>query len=102
MRNIEVQQNWLARLFGVKPATSYVCLAISRKRARQEIAILLKDWRRYGMRDIQVDKERNIVFARVGAKNCKSNSRPETLSWLTRSRLKHQGGCICRGDYDSD
>ncbi|KAF4806703.1 putative serine/threonine-protein kinase HSL1 [Colletotrichum siamense] len=69
VRNIEVQQNWLARLFGVKPATSYVCLAISRKRARQEIAILLKDWRRYGMRDIQVDKERNIVFARVGAKN---------------------------------
>ncbi|KAF6802368.1 serine/threonine protein kinase [Colletotrichum sojae] len=68
-RNIEVHQNWLARLFGVKPAMSYVCLAMSRKRARQEIAILLKDWRRYGMRDIQVDKERNIVFARVGAKN---------------------------------
>ncbi|TEA11049.1 putative serine/threonine-protein kinase HSL1 [Colletotrichum sidae] len=69
VRNIEVQQNWLARLFGVKPATSYVCLPISRKRARQEMTILLKDWRRYGMRDIQVDKERNIVFARVGAKN---------------------------------
>ncbi|OHE96593.1 hypothetical protein CORC01_08050 [Colletotrichum orchidophilum] len=68
-RTIAVHQNWLARLFGVKPATSYVCLAMSRKRARQEMVILLKDWRRYGMRDIQVEKERNIVFARVGAQN---------------------------------
>lgn len=24
------------------------------------------------MRDIEVDKERNIVFARVGKRNCKS------------------------------
>ncbi|EXF81500.1 hypothetical protein CFIO01_10323 [Colletotrichum fioriniae PJ7] len=68
-RTIAVHQNWLARLFGVKPATSYVCLVMSRKRARQEMVILLKDWRRYGMRDIQVEKERNIVFARVGAQN---------------------------------
>ncbi|KZL78958.1 serine threonine protein kinase [Colletotrichum incanum] len=68
-RTIEVHQNWLARLFGVKPATRHVCLVMSRKRARQELVILLKDWRRYGMGDIQVDKERNIVFARVGAEN---------------------------------
>ncbi|KAK1965673.1 Pkinase-domain-containing protein [Colletotrichum sublineola] len=69
VRNIEVHQNWLARLFGVKPATRHACLVISRKRARQELVILLKSWRRYGMGDIQVDKERNIVFARVGAEN---------------------------------
>ncbi|GJC97150.1 hypothetical protein ColKHC_05976 [Colletotrichum higginsianum] len=68
-RTIDVHRNWLARLFGVKPATSYVCLMMSRKRSRQEIVALLKDWRRYGMGDIQVDKERNIVFARVGAEN---------------------------------
>lgn len=69
-RNIEVKQSWLARLFRVKPATSYMCMAISRKRARQEVAILLREWRRYGIRGVQVDKERNIIFARVGAKNC--------------------------------
>ena len=68
-RNIEPQQNWLARLFRVKPATRYLCLGISRKRACQEVAILLREWRRYGMKDIEVDKERNIVFARVGATN---------------------------------
>lgn len=70
-RNIEPQQNWLARLFRVKPATEHLCFIISRRNARQEIAILLKEWRRYGIRDVQVDKGRNIVFGRVGPQNCK-------------------------------
>ncbi|KAI0447245.1 hypothetical protein F4803DRAFT_500316 [Xylaria telfairii] len=68
-RNIEPQQNWLARLFRVKPATKYICFSISRRRARQETVILLKEWRQYGIRDVEVDKERNIVFARVGRPN---------------------------------
>ena len=70
-RQIEVHQNWLARLFRVKPATRHICFSISKRRARQEVAILLREWRQYGMKDIQVDKERNIVFARVSRKNCK-------------------------------
>ncbi|KAK5626846.1 hypothetical protein RRF57_002562 [Xylaria bambusicola] len=69
IRNIEPQQSWLARLFRVKPATQYLCFSISRRRARQEIVILLKDWREYGIRDVEVDKARNIVFARVGEDN---------------------------------
>jgi serine/threonine-protein kinase HSL1, negative regulator of Swe1 kinase len=72
VRKIEVHQNWLARLFRVKPATRYLCFSIPKRRSRQEIAILLREWRRYGMRDIEVDKERNIVFAGVGPKNCES------------------------------
>ncbi|KAJ6787171.1 hypothetical protein PWT90_07928 [Aphanocladium album] len=68
-RNIEVKQNWLTRLFRVKPAISYMCMNLSRRKARQEVAILLREWRRYGIRDIQVDKQRNIIFARVAAKN---------------------------------
>jgi serine/threonine-protein kinase HSL1, negative regulator of Swe1 kinase len=70
-RKIEPQQNWLARLFRVKPATRYLCLHTSKRRARQEVAILLREWRKYGIRDVEVDKERNVVFARVGASNCK-------------------------------
>uniref|UniRef100_A0A0D2XGQ4 non-specific serine/threonine protein kinase n=1 Tax=Fusarium oxysporum (strain Fo5176) TaxID=660025 RepID=A0A0D2XGQ4_FUSOF len=69
VRNIEVKQNWLARLFRVKPATDHICMTISRRRARQEVTILLREWRKYGIRDIQVDKQRNIVFARIAAKN---------------------------------
>ncbi|KAK8042145.1 hypothetical protein PG993_006668 [Apiospora rasikravindrae] len=68
-RNIEPQQTWLARLFRVKPATDHLCFNISRRRVRQEIVILLKEWRRYGIRDIQVGKNRNIVFGRVGKHN---------------------------------
>ncbi|KAG6005929.1 hypothetical protein E4U43_000521 [Claviceps pusilla] len=68
-RNIEVKQNWLTRLFRVKPATSYLCLTLSSRRTRQEVVILLREWRRYGMRSIQVDKQRNIVFAKLSAKN---------------------------------
>lgn len=71
LRNIEPQQNWLARLFKVKPATKHLCFSISRRRARQETAILLREWRKYGIRDVEVDKERNIVFARLGQPNCK-------------------------------
>ncbi|KAL2020983.1 hypothetical protein VTK56DRAFT_7757 [Thermocarpiscus australiensis] len=69
IRKIEVQQNWLARLFRVKPAMRYLCFNILKRRARQEVAILLREWRKYGIRDVEVDKNRNIIFARVGAKN---------------------------------
>lgn len=68
-RQIKPQQSWLARLFKVKPATRTICLTMPRRRARQDVAIMLRDWRRFGIRDVEVDKERNIVFARVGAKN---------------------------------
>ena len=70
-RNIAVKQNWLTRLFRVKPSTNYLCMTLSSKRARQEVVILLREWRRYGMRSIQVDKQRNIIFARLGSNNCK-------------------------------
>lgn len=72
-RQIEPQQNWLARLFHVKPATRLVCFTISKRRARQEVTNLLKEWRKYGIRDVTVDRQRNIVFGRVGAQNCKSD-----------------------------
>jgi len=70
-RQIEPHRNWLAKLFNVKPAVKYVCFATSKVRGRQEIVRLLKEWRRYGIRDVQVDKARNIVFGRVASKNCK-------------------------------
>ncbi|KAL2161240.1 hypothetical protein VTH06DRAFT_8460 [Thermothelomyces fergusii] len=69
IRKIEVQQNWLARLFRVKPAMRYLCFSILKRRARQEVAILLREWRKYGIRDVEVDKVRNIIFAKVGPKN---------------------------------
>ncbi|KAL7929604.1 hypothetical protein V8C35DRAFT_325032 [Trichoderma chlorosporum] len=87
-RNIEVKQNWLTRLFRVKPATSCICMTLSRKRARHEVATLLRKWRRYGIMDIQVDKERNIVFARVGAENC-LNLKPVAFAAEVMTVIEH-------------
>ena len=72
-RKIEVHQNWLARLFRVKPATRYLCLTVPRRRARQEVAHLLREWRKYGIKDVEVDRSRDLVFARLDAKNCTFN-----------------------------
>ena len=69
-RQIEPQQNWIARLFHVKPAKGYLCFNLTKRRARQEVTLLLKDWRQYGIKDIVVNKERNIVFGKVGERNC--------------------------------
>lgn len=85
IRHIEVKQNWLARLFKVKPATSHICMVMSRKRARQEVAMLLREWRKYGIRGVTIDKQRNIVFARVAARNCKSTQR----TTFVRHELTH-------------
>ncbi|KAI1259839.1 hypothetical protein F5Y18DRAFT_284555 [Xylariaceae sp. FL1019] len=68
-RRIEAQQHWIFRLLRVKPATRNVCFSMSARQTRQEIALLLKDWRKYGIEDVQVDKKRNMIFARVGAEN---------------------------------
>lgn len=83
-RQIEPQQNWLARLFHVKPAQKFLCFTASKSRARRELAGLLKEWRKYGVRDIVVDKQRSIVFGRVAAKNCKRFSQCSAEhKWLT-------------------
>ncbi|RDW80079.1 hypothetical protein BP6252_04717 [Coleophoma cylindrospora] len=68
-RRIEPQQTWLAKLFNVKPAARFLCFSVPMRRARQEVALILKAWKSYGIRDIQVDKERNIIFGKVGPKN---------------------------------
>ncbi|EFW99101.1 serine/threonine-protein kinase [Grosmannia clavigera kw1407] len=68
-RKIDPQQNWLARIFHVKPAKRHLCLSISQRRARQETVSLLREWKNFGIRDIEVDKVNNIVFARVAANN---------------------------------
>lgn len=70
-RQIEPRQNWLAKLFNIKPAVKTICFSVSNRRARQEIVTILKEWKRYGIRELQVDKKRNIVFGKVAAKNCK-------------------------------
>lgn len=65
----EPHRNWLARLFKVTPVKRYICCDISRRRARQEIVNMFKEWKRHGLTDIVVDKQRNIVYARIQTPN---------------------------------
>ena len=83
IRKIDVQQNWLARLFRVKPAMRHLCFNLTKRRARQEVAILLREWRKYGIKDVEVDKQRNIIFARVGVDNCESFQDPPPFGGST-------------------
>ncbi|KAI9817521.1 MAG: hypothetical protein M1827_001131 [Pycnora praestabilis] len=62
-------QNWLARFLHIKPAMKLLCFSVGKRRARREIAAILRDWKRYGMRDVSVDKDRNVVFGRVDQMN---------------------------------
>ncbi|KKF92623.1 Serine/threonine-protein kinase GIN4 [Ceratocystis platani] len=64
-----VHENWIARMFRIKPAMEYMCFDMSRKEARNDLADLFREWKSFGMRDVAVDKDRNIVFARVSGKN---------------------------------
>lgn len=63
-------QNWLARFLRIKPAVNVMCFQVSSVRARKEVAGVFREWRKYGMRDIVVDKAAGRIWARVDVKNC--------------------------------
>lgn len=63
-------QNWLARFLRIKPAVDVMCFQVPKVRARKEVAGVFREWRKYGMRDIVVDKAAGRIWARVDVKNC--------------------------------
>jgi serine/threonine-protein kinase HSL1 (negative regulator of Swe1 kinase) len=69
-RPVVAEQHWLARMFRIKPATKILCFQVPKRRARREIVTILREWRKYGMKDVVSDRVRNTVFARVDATNC--------------------------------
>ena len=73
---IEISQNWLARFFRIKPATRIICLQVSKGRARKDVVKVLRDWRKYGLRDVVCERRAggDMLRARVDACNCKSQS----------------------------
>jgi serine/threonine-protein kinase HSL1, negative regulator of Swe1 kinase len=62
-------RSWFARFFHVKPATKILCFSIPRGRARQELVILLREWQRHGVYNIEYSKETNTITASVGKHN---------------------------------
>ena len=98
-RQIEPQQNWFAKLFNVKPASKVICFSVSERRARQEIVTVLKEWKRYGIRELQIDKRANRVFGKVAAKNCKL-APIHDFRKLTSTSPGHERSGICRRSHE--
>ncbi|KAI9839727.1 MAG: hypothetical protein M1837_002046 [Sclerophora amabilis] len=69
LRSVQPQRNWLTRFLHIKPASKILCFDAGRLRARREIIAILKDWRKYGLKDVTIHKQRNIIFGRVDAQN---------------------------------
>jgi serine/threonine-protein kinase HSL1, negative regulator of Swe1 kinase len=70
---IHISQNWFAKFFHVKPATKLITLSITKARARKEIVKILKDWRKYGLRDVVSEKRAgcgDLIRGRVDDMNC--------------------------------
>lgn len=63
------ERSWFARFLNIKPASRPLCFSIPRGRARQELVILLKEWQRHGIRDLQYSRDTNMITARVDRVN---------------------------------
>ncbi|KAL4805824.1 hypothetical protein BDV18DRAFT_13449 [Aspergillus unguis] len=68
-RNSNRSNNWFARVFQFKPATRVVALNTSKIKGRKEIYKMLRDWKQYGIEDIELDKANSIIYGRVGETN---------------------------------
>lgn len=67
----DFQMNWLSRFLHIKPASRALCFDVRRGKVRQELVYLLRDWQRYGVRDVTCDRNTNVISARVDKNNRK-------------------------------
>jgi len=68
----EASQNWFAKFLHLKPATSFVVMQASKAQSRREIVKILREWRKFGLRDVAVEKRPtgDLIRARVDTVNC--------------------------------
>ncbi|KAE8872887.1 hypothetical protein PTNB73_02038 [Pyrenophora teres f. teres] len=65
----EIQMNWLSRFLHIKPANKTLCFQIGRGKVRQDLVRLLRDWQRFGVHDVSLDREANSIGARIDKSN---------------------------------
>ncbi|KAH6618807.1 hypothetical protein C7974DRAFT_341740 [Boeremia exigua] len=61
----DVQMNWLSRFLHIKPAAKTLCFHVGRGKVRGDLVRLLRDWQRFGVRDVIFDRKANTINARV-------------------------------------
>jgi serine/threonine-protein kinase HSL1 (negative regulator of Swe1 kinase) len=64
-----MQMNWLSRFLHIKPASKTLCFHIGRGKVRQDLVRMLRDWQRFGIRDVTYDRHSNVINARVDKNN---------------------------------
>jgi serine/threonine-protein kinase HSL1 (negative regulator of Swe1 kinase) len=84
-----MQMNWLSRFLHIKPASRTLCFQIGRGKVRQDLVRLLRDWQRFGIQDVSLDRESNSISARVDKSNRKYS--PPPRSHLVFSKWCLQG-----------
>ncbi|CAK41303.1 uncharacterized protein An12g08530, partial [Aspergillus niger] len=78
-------QNWFARVFQLKPATRVIALNTSTTKARKYIHKTMREWKKWGMEDVYLDKDKRVIYGSVG----EVNRRQENLSLV---RFKQERG----------
>jgi serine/threonine-protein kinase HSL1, negative regulator of Swe1 kinase len=73
-RAVYITQNWFARFFHIKPASRVICLNMSKAKARKEILKILREWKKYGLRDVASERSGggDTITGRVDSMNCKT------------------------------
>nr|KMM66857.1 BR serine/threonine-protein kinase 1 [Coccidioides posadasii RMSCC 3488] len=62
-------QNWFMKFFRIKAASKVIALNAPKARARKEVIKILREWKRYGIEGIRVDKQNSVIRGRVGELN---------------------------------
>lgn len=75
-RPAHINQNWFAKFFHIKPASKIICLSVSKAKARREIVKTLREWKKYGLRDVVSERRdgEDLIRGRVDCMNCKRHS----------------------------
>lgn len=86
---VHISQNWFAKFFHIKPASRVICLSVSKAKARREIVKILKDWRKYGLRDVVTERSEvgDLIRGRVDSMNWKSSKIPLLSEFLLTAML---------------
>ena len=71
-RFVHINQNWFAKFFHIKPASRIICLCVSKAKARREIVKVLREWKKYGLRDVVSERSGggDLIRGRVDSMNC--------------------------------
>lgn len=85
----DVQMNWLSRFLHIKPATRTLCFHVGRGKVRGDLVRLLRDWQRFGVRDVTFDRKANTINARVDKVNRKSPPDFDVLHPLAFTSYSH-------------